>query len=343
MKRIMYRIISAAAALSMLLPNAAAYAAEVGDSESSESGEKDGNGGYIKYIDFDVTAAAMSDAAAVDIETHASDVHVDWITLLSLLAVKYGGDFSHYKKSDLDEFRTKLEAGTKAENITSNAKLYGYYAEAYGAALGGMLGGYTRTRTAEDGTVTVEDGYGLRAFSPIADGYYYSDYDDFGASRSFGYRRPHLGHDMMGSVGTPVIAVESGYVEALGWNMYGGWRCGIRSFDGKRYYYYAHLRRGHPYAGLCEGQTVMAGEVIGYLGMTGYSRKEDVNGIEVPHLHVGLQIIFDKSQKEGWNQIWLDMYELCKFLNSNRAATYYDDAKGERVTREYLTYDDVPD
>ena len=36
---------------------------------------------------------------------------------------------------------------------------------------------------------------------------------------------------MMGQVGTPVIAVESGYVEALGWNQYGGWRIGIRSFD----------------------------------------------------------------------------------------------------------------
>jgi len=48
-------------------------------------------------------------------------------------------------------------------------------------------------------------------------------------------------------VGTPVIAVESGYVEAMGWNQYGGWRIGIRSFDKKRYYYYAHLRQNYPY------------------------------------------------------------------------------------------------
>ncbi len=51
----------------------------------------------------------------------------------------------------------------------------------------------------------------------------------------------------MGSIGTPVIAVEGGVVEALGWNQYGGWRIGIRSFDGQRYYYYAHLRRDHPF------------------------------------------------------------------------------------------------
>ena len=66
-----------------------------------------------------------------------------------------------------------------------------------------------------------------------------------------------------GSIGTPIIAVESGYIEALGWNQYGGWRVGIRSFDGKRYYYYAHLRKNHPYAeNLKESDSVKAGDVI---------------------------------------------------------------------------------
>ena len=81
--------------------------------------------------------------------------------------------------------------------------------------------------------------YGLKAFHPLAKNFPYSHYDDFGVSRSYGYRRQHLGHDMMGQTGTPVVAVESGYVEAIGWNQYGGWRLGIRSFDKKRYYYYA--------------------------------------------------------------------------------------------------------
>ena len=67
--------------------------------------------------------------------------------------------------------------------------------------------------------------YGLKAFHPIAKGFPYSDYDDFGVSRSYGYKRNHLGHDMMGQVGTPVIAVESGYVAELGWNQYGGEEC----------------------------------------------------------------------------------------------------------------------
>ncbi len=112
-------------------------------------------------------------------------------------------------------------------------------------------------------------------------------------------------------------------VEALGWNQYGGWRIGIRSADSKRYYYYAHLRKDHPYAaGLSEGDIVNAGDVIGYLGMTGYSRKENVNNIDTPHLHFGIQLIFDESQKDGVNQIWIDLYELTAFLQKNRQSVH---------------------
>ena len=125
---------------------------------------------------------------------------------------------------------------------------------------------------------------------------------------------------MIGSVGTPIIAVEGGTVESAGWNQYGGWRVGIRSADGKRYYYYAHLRKDRPFAeGLKEGDTVKAGDLIGYLGMTGYSAKENVNGMTVPHLHFGLQIIFDESQKDGTNQIWVDVYQLVRLLDNHRS------------------------
>ena len=123
-----------------------------------------------------------------------------------------------------------------------------------------------------------------------------------------------------GQVGTPIIAIESGTVEALGWNQYGGWRIGIRSHDKKRYYYYAHLRQNYPYAEwLEEGCEVTAGDVIGYMGHTGYSTKENVNNIEVTHLHWGLELIFDESQKESNNEIWIDVYALTRFLYKNRS------------------------
>jgi len=128
-----------------------------------------------------------------------------------------------------------------------------------------------------------------------------------------------------------VVAVEGGVVEAIGWNQYGGWRVGIRSFDGRRYYYYAHLRKDHPYhKSIDEGSIVAAGDVIGYIGQTGYSTTENTNNIETPHLHFGLQLIFDESQKDGDNQIWIDVYDLVELLSSCKSAVSQDE-----VTLDY--------
>lgn len=216
---------------------------------------------------------------------------------------------------------------TTKEALAEKYKYFSYYYEAYSAVLGGMLGVYE----IEEESGKFQKKYGLKAFSPIAGGFAYQDYDDFGVGRDFGYKRQHLGHDMMGLVGTPIIACESGYVEALGWNRYGGWRIGIRSFDKKRYYYYAHLRQNRPYAeGLKEGDYVTAGDVIGYMGHTGYSDKENVNNIKTVHLHVGLQLIFDESQKDGNNEIWVDFYQLAGFLSANRCEVVRND-----VTKEW--------
>lgn len=298
---------------------------------------------YIKWIDFNVTSQALKDALEADVASYGSGHHCGWVNILAYIASANGGNFSSYRSQDVKKLVSRLEAGETLDAIVSNKKLYNYYTEAYGAVLGGLVGEYTKVTVGEDGSETYEKKYGLRAFSPIADGYYYNHYDDFGASRSYGYRRSHLGHDLMGSVGTPIIAVESGYVECCGWNQYGGWRIGIRSFDGLRYYYYAHLRRGHPYCDIYEGKFVNAGDVIGYLGMTGYSTKEDTNNINVPHLHYGLQIIFDPSQKDGTNQIWIDMYALTNFLSSSRSATRRDSSSGESVSKVYYLYPETPD
>ena len=291
--------------------------------------------GYIRWVDFSVTQKALSDTARLDIEAHESGAAVSWIDLLSLLAAKNGGNFGSYKTKDAEALAQKLREGKSPEELCKNQKLFAYYRQAYSAILGGMLGPGTRVETDENGHETRTAFYGLRAFSPLAQGYSYTHYDDFGASRSYGYRRSHLGHDLMGSVGTPVIAVESGYIEACGWNQYGGWRIGIRSFDGKRYYYYAHLRKDYPYqSNLKEGSLVTAGDVIGYLGHTGYSSTENTNNIAEPHLHFGLQLIFDESQKEGNNEIWIDCYELIRFLAINRSETVKKDGTKE-WTRVY--------
>ena len=292
---------------------------------------------YIKWVDFGVTAAAMSDAMALDIESYGTDEHVSWTSLLAYLGAKYGGNFKSYQKADLAYAAENLK---KDPACFDGMKYYSYYKKAYGAVLNGFLGTYAVYENT-DGRYRYKEKYGLKAFSPIARGYYYSDFDDFGASRSYGYRRHHLGHDMMGSGGTPIVAVESGYVEAVGWNQYGGWRIGIRSFDGKRYYYYAHLRKDHPYNDMYEGKIVTAGEVIGYLGMTGYSTRENTNNINTPHLHFGIQLIFHPDQKDGTNQIWIDCYEIAKFLSQNRSAVYRKN--GEYYAVAPITDFSIPD
>lgn len=281
------------------------------------------NGDYIKWVDFNVTYEALCAAYDLDVASYDEEVHLNWIELLAYAGAKSGGSFGKDSVPLIQKLAAELSSRESTlEELTKDMKYYNYYCEAYEAVLGGMVGEYEIEQADENGKKSWKKVYGLKAFSPIAKGFEYSDYDDFGSSRSYGYKRQHLGHDMMGQIGTPVICVESGYVEALGWNQYGGWRIGIRSFDGKRYYYYAHLRQNFPYAlNLEEGSVVTAGDVIGYMGHTGYSKKENVNNIETVHLHWGLQLIFDESQKEGNKEIWIDCYALTRFLYKNRCLT----------------------
>ena len=65
------------------------------------------------------------------------------------------------------------------------------------------------------------------------------------------------------------------------------------------------------------------------MGRTGYSAKENVNNIDTTHLHFGLQLIFDESQREGNHEIWVDVYELVKFLYKNQSEVVRDDATKE--------------
>lgn len=320
------------------------------DGGAQETGQDGAENDYIQWVDFNVSDEALSRAYDYDIETYLSDNHVNWIELLAYLAVQYGGDFSQYRVQDMAEAVEKIQS-QGIEALTANLKYYDYYREAYEAVLGGMVGVY---ETEEAGTTSGGDGssaenrvwkqvYGLKAFSPIAKGFPYSEYDDFGASRSYGYQRNHLGHDILGQVGTPIIAIESGTVRALGWNQFGGWRIGIDSFDGKRYYYYAHLRQDRPYAeGLEEGDIVQAGDVIGYMGRTGYSTEENTNNIDVYHLHLGLQLIFDESQREGPNEIWIDVYPLTRFLARHASETVRNDATKEWSRRYQIRDPEMP-
>lgn len=260
---------------------------------------------YIKWVEFNIPASVMRMAMEADIQSQKTENKIDYIEILAYLGAKSGGNFKNFKKSQLNDAINAVKNGKHKEN-----QYYSYYLEAYNAVLAEFVGEYETEKGLR---------YGLKVKHPVKG--YYGDSDDFGNERSYGFKRKHLGHDFMTSVGTPVAAMEDGIVETLGWNRYGGWRIGVRSFDGKRYYYYAHLRKGNPYAkGLKEGQTVKAGETIGYVGQTGYSFKEDVNNIQTPHLHFGIQLIFNEVQKDGNNQIWIDCYQISQLIKNPPAS-----------------------
>ncbi|NLM50228.1 MAG: M23 family metallopeptidase, partial [Clostridiaceae bacterium] len=222
-------------------------------------------GDFIKWVDFTVPYEALVKAYTLDKESYGKEVKLNWVEMLSYLAAKNGGNFKNYKNSQLDALAKELRSGKTMEELTKDLKYYPYYLEAYTAILGNFVGEYEiQVGVDENGEKIWEKRYGLKVFSPIAKNFPYHHYDDFGNSRTFGFKRRHLGNDLMGQVGTPIVAVEGGVVEALGWNKYGGWRIGIRSFDKKRYYYYAHLRQNFPYhKSLQVGSIVKSGDVIG--------------------------------------------------------------------------------
>ena len=267
----------------------------------------------IRWVDFQVPYDSLKYAMDVDIATFDGEKHISWIDALALAACRSGGKcpLKAVKKAVSD-----LEGNQSAQELLgANSKYFGYYHQAYSAALGGLLGSF---EIQVDGQWKPQ--YGLKAYNPVAAGYGYSHCADFGASRSFGFARKHLGNDLMGALGTPIVAVEGGIVEAMGWNRYGGWRIGIRSFDSKRYYYYAHLQKDTPYAqGLEIGDMVSAGDLIGFMGRTGYSDKENVNNIETVHLHFGMELVFDESQKECDAEIWIDVYNIVRLLSEHRS------------------------
>ena len=279
----------------------------------------------IRWVDFGVPYESLAYAMQVDVDTFEQEKHISWIDILSLAACRTGGKcpLASVKKA-----ARQLEGDAAPEELLGELyRYYPYYHESFTAALGGLLGSFA---ICADGQW--KPAYGLKAYSPVAAGYSYSHCSDFGNSRSFGFARKHLGNDLMGSAGTPIVAVEGGVVEAMGWNRYGGWRVGIRSFDSRRYYYYAHLQKDHPFAeGLQEGDIVQAGDLIGFMGRTGYSDRENVNNIETVHLHFGMQLVFDESQKECNSEIWIDVYNIVRLLSTHRSSIQKMETGWKRV------------
>jgi murein DD-endopeptidase MepM/ murein hydrolase activator NlpD len=112
--------------------------------------------------------------------------------------------------------------------------------------------------------------------------------------------RGHEALDIIAMTGEPVVAVEDGRIAKLFLSKPGG--ITIYQFDPTETYayYYAHLDR---YAdGLAEGDMVIRGQVIGYVGSTGNAA--------TPHLHFAIFRL--GPEKQWWKGEALDPYPVLK-------------------------------
>ncbi len=136
--------------------------------------------------------------------------------------------------------------------------------------------------------------------------------DTWNELRRYGGKRRHEGTDIMAINNKrgyyPILSITDGVIEKLGWLEQGGYRVGIRSPSGG-YFYYAHLSS---YAdGIKKGDKVIAGQLLGFMGDSGYGKEGTVGQFEV-HLHLGIYV--DTESKE----LSVNPYHILQLLESRR-------------------------
>lgn len=139
-----------------------------------------------------------------------------------------------------------------------------------------------------------------------ADGIYPVSYDNtWGAARTYGGERTHEGCDLMAVSNErgryKVCSMTDGTVKNIGWLEQGGWRIGIESDSGV-YYYYAHL---DSYEKAFEkGERVVAGQILGRMGDSGYGKEPGTKGNFAVHLHVGIYLTDLSGKERAINPYW---------------------------------------
>lgn len=137
-----------------------------------------------------------------------------------------------------------------------------------------------------------------------------SFFDSWMEERNYGGKRGHEGTDLMAGEGVrglyPVVSMTDGVVEQMGWLEKGGNRIGIRTKTGT-YFYYAHL---DSYANLKRGDLIKAGQLLGFMGDSGYG-EEGTKGMFPVHLHLGIYIYPDGKETS------VNPYPILKYAEQN--------------------------
>lgn len=141
--------------------------------------------------------------------------------------------------------------------------------------------------------------------------------DSWMFERNYGGKRGHEGTDIMASTNErglyPIVSMTDGVILHKGWLEQGGYRIGITA-PGGAYFYYAHL---DSYANVEEGDTVKAGDLLGFMGDTGYSEIEGTTGNFPVHLHVGIYLVTEDKE------ISVNPYYPLRYLENRRIKCAY--------------------
>ena len=127
--------------------------------------------------------------------------------------------------------------------------------------------------------------------------------------RTYGGSYGHEGTDLMADIRQsgyyPIVSISDGVVENIGWLEKGGWRIGIRSTHDV-YFYYAHLAS---YAeDFQNGDVIHAGQLLGFMGDTGYGKTEGTHGKFDVHLHLGIYVRTEDIPELAVNPYWFLKY-----------------------------------
>ena len=134
--------------------------------------------------------------------------------------------------------------------------------------------------------------------------------------RNYGGKRGHEGTDLMAGENVrglyPIISITDGTVAKIGWLEKGGNRIGIWTEAGA-YFYYAHL---DSYANLKVGDQVKAGQLLGFMGDTGYG-EAGTKGMFPVHLHLGIYIYPDGTEMS------INPYAILKYAEQKKLRYRY--------------------
>ena len=214
-------------------------------------------------------ASDEQDAVAAEMEVQAAAIMAE----LEKADTQYRSIVSDYQKQEEERRRREEEARRRAEEAAREAAANpgdggGGGGDGGGGDDGG--GGSPPATTPPPTNPPTVDASGRTC--PVDGPTGFSD--SWGAPRSGGRR--HQGVDMMSPRGTPLVAIEAGYVQRMGNYGLGGVTVWLKGNSGDEYYY-AHLDGWA--SGLSVGQSLPVAGLLGYVGNTGNAQ------YTIPHLH----------------------------------------------------------